>query len=300
MKVLVTGASGFVGQNLCTYLNLYGIEVGVLSRSQLNSIDLRHLEGYDAVVHLAGKAHDLKDTSTPDQYYEVNYELTRKLFDKFREADTQKFIFLSSVKAAADRVDGILSEEIIPAPSTHYGKSKLMAENYIHSQPISSEKSYYILRPCMIHGPGNKGNLNLLYKFVQTGIPYPLAGFHNQRSFLSVENLCYVIKKLLTEGAVESGTFNVADDGTLSTSELIRIIGRSLDKRIVAWKIPSVLIKTIAKIGDVLRLPFNSEKLDKLTENYVVSNEKIKRTYKIKLPIDIQDGIMTTAKSFKS
>jgi nucleoside-diphosphate-sugar epimerase len=94
-------------------------------------------------------------------------------------------------------VEGVLTEEVEPKPLTHYGKSKLMAEEYILSQPLSVGKSYYILRPCMIHGPGNKGNLNLLYQIVQKGIPYPLAAFENKRSFLSIENLCFIGAKTL-------------------------------------------------------------------------------------------------------
>jgi len=297
MKVKITGATGFVGQNLIPYLNKRNITTNELNRNELAQVlSLAHT---DVIIHLAGKAHDLKKTSNPEEYYEVNFELTKKLYDAFLNSDAKKFIFISSVKASADIVDGILTEDNIPNPITDYGKSKLMAEQYIQDQALPEGKSYCILRPCMIHGPGNKGNLNLLYKFVQKGIPYPLATFENKRSFLSVENLCFVIANLL-EKEIPLGVYNVADDKALSTSEVVKILASSVNKQARLWTIPSSLIRGLAKIGDVLRLPLNSERLNKLTENYIVSNEKIKSAINMSLPISTREGLLTTANSFKN
>ncbi|QPH41892.1 NAD-dependent epimerase/dehydratase family protein [Pedobacter endophyticus] len=294
--IFVTGASGFVGKNLLTYLPRYDENTKPLSRIDLfKNIDFDHS---DAMIHLAGKAHDLKKASNPDEYYEVNFELTKKLYDAFLRSDAKKFIFVSSVKAAADVVEGILTEETVPNPQTHYGKSKLMAEQYIQSQPLPEGKSYYILRPCMIHGPGNKGNLNLLYKFVQKGIPYPLAAFENKRSFLSVENLCYVIKELL-EKDVPSGVYNVADDDSLSTNEVVRILSESEGKKAKIWKVPANFIRFVAKLGDAIKLPLNTERLNKLTENYIVDNSKIKKAINSDLPISAKEGLKITANSFR-
>ena len=195
MKILITGASGFVGQNLLSYFK-DKFEITCLNRNDLaGDITSLSLNDNEAIIHLAGKAHDLKNVSQPNDYYQINYELTKKLYDAFLKSDAKKFIFISSVKAAADQVEGTLSETTPPNPQTHYGKSKLMAEQYIEAQPLPAGKAYYILRPCMIHGPGNKGNLNLLYHFVKKGIPYPLAAFQNKRSFLSIENLSFVIEE---------------------------------------------------------------------------------------------------------
>ena len=149
----------------------------------------------------------------------------------------------------------------------------------------------------MIHGPGNKGNLNLLYNFIQKGIPYPLASFENKRSFLSIENLCFIIAKLI-EDEIPSGIYHLADDGSLSTSEVVRILAASLEKRPKLWAIPRKLISGLAKIGDVLNLPLSTERLNKLTENYVVSNEKIKNALNTELPVSSQGGLSATAKSF--
>ena len=302
MNLTITGSTGFVGQNLLQYLKNY--QVKRLTRKQLtnpapDSYRDEQFNHSEAIIHLAGKAHDLKKTSNPDEYYQVNYELTKKLYDAFLKSDAKKFIFISSVKAAADSVDGILTEEHQPNPQTDYGKSKLMAEQYIQAQELPEGKSYYILRPCMIHGPGNKGNLNLLYRFVQKGVPYPLAAFENRRSFLSIENLCFVIEQLLKKD-IKSGVYNVADDEALSTNEVVKILAQASYKKAKLWKIPSAFIKILANVGDVLRLPLNSERLQKLTESYVVSNAKIKAALGIALPVNTTEGLMTTAKSFST
>jgi len=216
-NILVTGSSGFVGQNLRKYLTEHGISVQALSLKE--TLPPYSVYDADTIVHLAGKAHDLKNVSQPEEYYDVNFELTKKLYDAFLKSSAKKFIFISSVKASADQVEDVLKESDVPDPKTHYGKSKLMAEEYIQSQPLPEGKSYCILRPCMIHGPGNKGNLNLLYKLISKGIPYPLAAFENKRSFLSIENLCFVILEIVERNDIPSGIYQVADDEALSTNE---------------------------------------------------------------------------------
>lgn len=300
MKVLITGGTGFVGSNLTDYLSRSPeLEITIMSRKDLKSVNVLDLNGYSVIVHLAGMAHDLKNVATPKSYYDVNFELTKNLFDAFLTSDVNKFIFISSVKAALDKVSGILSEEVVPSPSTHYGKSKLMAERYIEEQSLSKGKSNYILRPCMIHGPGNKGNLNLLYNFVQKGIPYPLAAFNNNRSFLSIENLCFVIKELIFQN-IYSGIYNVADDETLSTNEVIKLVAEASNSKLRLWKLPMALIRNLAIFGDRFKLPLNSEILEKLTEDYIVDNRKIKSALQKNLPVDVIEGLIKTVQSFNN
>src|SRR5690242_11709807 len=239
MRVLITGSTGFVGQNLSEYLNLNGpnIQVIPISRIDLRSPRILNLSDGEVIVHLAGKAHELKNNFNSDEYYGINLELTKKIYDAFLKSTVKKFIFVSSVKAVADSVTGILTEDNVPSPQTHYGKSKLMAEEYIRKCSLPTWKSYYILRPCMIHGPHNKGNLNNLYKIATIGLPYPLAAFNNERSFLTIENLCFVIKELLERTDIPMGIYNVADNKPLSTNRVMEIIGEELSKKIRFFRV---------------------------------------------------------------
>lgn len=296
MKITITGATGFVGANLKNYLKASHIIFPMSVRYMPN----QHFEiKTDALIHLAGKAHDLKKVSRPSDYYEANFELTKQLFDSFLQSTVSVFIFMSTVKAVADTVEGILTEDTIPNPKTHYGIAKQQAEEYILSQQLPIGKRVYILRPCMIHGPGNKGNLNLLYQLVGKGLPWPLGAFENQRSFLSVENLCFVFKELLDNETIPSGVYQIADDKPLSTNELIQLLGTSLDKKSRIWNISSSWIKWVAKLGDYLYLPLNSERLQKLTENYVVNNHKIITAMGKTLPVTAEKGLLETFGSFR-
>lgn len=298
-QIRITGSNGFVGENLRPYLVELGFETSPISRDQFVNFNSEVLEQCDAVVHLAGKVHDLKGESCKAEFYEVNYELTKKLYDGFLQSNAKKFIFVSSVKAVADVCPGILMEDHLPAPNTDYGKSKLMAERYIEAQILPAGKSYYILRPCMIHGPGNKGNLNLFYKFVQKGIPYPLAAFQNRRSFLSVENLCFVISEFLSGKDVPSGVYNIADDEALSTNEVFSILASTLNNKPKLWHVPKVFVNLLSGIIGIFGMKLTKERLEKLTEDYLVSNDKIKHMLDVKLPVNSREGLIHTAKSFK-
>ena len=239
--------------------------------------------------------------SNPKEYYEVNFELTKRVFDAYLTSEAKVFIFLSSVKAVADSINEneILIEDVNPDPKTHYGKSKLLAENYIISVTIPSDKRVYILRPTMIHGPRNKGNLYLLYKLVQIGIPWPLGAFENQRSFCSIDNLSYVIDKIINNVNIPSGIYNISDDQSISTNEIIKLIAASKNKKTRILLISKNLILALARIGDIFKLPLNSERINKLTENFVVSNTKIKTALKIKsLPFSTKEGMIKTFETF--
>ena len=291
-SIFLTGSSGFIGQNFNLYFNnLYKI------RNYLRGSNIPINE--EIVVHLAGKAHDLNNVSDAKEYYEVNTDLTKFFFDSFINSDAKVFIFLSSVKAVADSVEGVLYENHIANPKTHYGKSKLLAEKYILSKQIPKGKRVYILRPCMIHGPKNKGNLNLLYKVVSMGFPWLLGSFNNKRSFCSIENLMFIIKEIIQLSHIPSGVYNISDDLPLSTNQVISIISKSKSSKPLIWKTPKYLIKYLAVLGDKIHLPLNSERLKKITESYVVSNKKIVQAIGKNLPINSEEGLFKTFKSFK-
>jgi nucleoside-diphosphate-sugar epimerase len=289
--IYITGSSGFVGKNLIKYFeNIYKFS----KYEKGNYISINQ----DIVIHLAGKAHDLKNVSDSSEYYSVNTEFTKQVFDSYLSSDASVFIILSSVKAVADEVRSELFEDFIPNPVTHYGKSKLLAEQYILSKNIPKGKRIYILRPCMIHGVGNKGNLNLLFKIVSKGLPWPLGAFENKRSFCGIDNLCFIINELIQNDQIPSGIYNVADDNPISTNELINLISENQLKKTLIWNTPKFLIKTLSKLGDFLKLPLNTERLKKLTETYIVSNKKIKNAINKELPLTAREGIMKTLNSF--
>ena len=246
MNILITGVYGFVGTNLVKALSkeheIFGLDIiapqkdGVKFTFGWEHLDGKEIPDVDAIIHLAGKAHDTKNQSAADVYFKVNTDLTKKIFDWYLAHPTaKKFIQFSTVKSAADRVEGdFLTEECIPTPVGPYGESKIAAENYIiekfapealkrpfhnftDEDAVVDGKKVYIMRPCMIHGPGNKGNLNLLYGVVSKGIPWPLGAFENRRSFTSIGNLQEVIKGLLTKD-VTSGIYHMGDDEALSTN----------------------------------------------------------------------------------
>ena len=324
MNILITGIHGFVGSNLVVALKnhhvLYGLDIiapekeGVVKTFawkdiETTSFPMQQLPQFDTIIHLAGKAHDTKNQSEAQVYFDINTGLTQKIFDFFLESKAKKFIFFSSVKAAADSVVGdMLREDVIPTPVGPYGESKIAAENYILDKlgvengevrvAMQRDKQVYILRPCMIHGPGNKGNLNLLYNVVKKGIPWPLGDFENKRSFTSIDNLCYVVEGLLTRD-IASGIYHMGDDEALSTNELIALMCEAMGKEPHIWKMNRKMMEGCAGLGTLLHLPLNTERLRKLTENYVVSNEKIKSALGIeKMPVRAAEGIMQTIRSF--
>ena len=195
MKVLITGAYGFVGSNLCRYLVEKGHVCHALDISAAKRDDVPYEKfftwdemlkddnafptgEYDAVVHLAGKAHDLKKVSSEQSYFDINVGLTEKIFNASK-GKIGRFIYFSSSKADAN--------------GNAYGRSKLAAEKFLDGRAI-------VLRPAMIHGPGNKGNLNLLWGLAKRGLPWPLAAFENRRSFASIGNVCAVVEALCERG----------------------------------------------------------------------------------------------------
>ena len=318
MKILITGIHGFVGSNLVKSLSqehtIYGLDIvspikeGVSFTFSWDDLESGIVPVVDAIIHLAGKAHDTKNQAASEVYFKVNTGLTQRIYDFFLKTSASKFIFFSTAKAVADKVEGILTEDVVPAPVGPYGESKIKAEEYIlgHMPDTSTgsvscgvtSKQVYILRPCMIHGPGNKGNLNLLYNVVKKGIPWPLGAFENRRTFTSIDNLSFVISGILTKD-VPSGIYNMGDDEALSTNELIEVICASLGKTAHIWKLPKGLMNGVAKVGGWLHLPLDPERLRKLTENYISSNAKIKSALGVdEMPVRAIDGLRKTLSSF--
>lgn len=299
MRIILTGSTGFVGTNLIKYFKKYNIEIISVYRNNFESFLSKHIFIKDDIIlHLAGLAHDTNNVLDPKKYYLVNTELTIKLFDVYLNSKASNFIFLSSIKAVADESTELIDELYLPTPTTPYGRSKKLAEDYINENGNKSNKKYIILRPTMIHGPGNKGNLNSLNNLIKMRIPWLLGSFENKRSLCSIDNLLFILKKLIYNIHIPSGTYNICDDLPLSTNEMVKILATSNNTKIKILKINRNVIIFIAKVGDIFNFSFNSEKLEKLTENFIVSNKKIKNTIGYDLPISSKDGLLKTANSF--
>ena len=284
MKFLITGAYGFVGTNLCKYLaekghECHALDIPAAKRDGVPYVsfytwdELDKLPVVDAVVHLAGKAHDLKKVASEQSYFDINVGLTEKIF---AAAKTTRFIYFSSSKADAN--------------GNAYGRSKLAAEQFLNGRAI-------VLRPAMIHGPGNKGNLNLLWGIARRGLPWPLAAFENKRSFTSIASICAAVEALCERG--ENGIYPIADDEMLSTNRLIELIAETCGKRAKLWRVPKGVMRMVAKIGDVLHLPLNTERIVKLTEDSFVNNSHLKSQLGWKrMPIRAEEGMRRTLRSF--
>lgn len=255
----------------------------------------------DVVIHLAEKVHDTKNQAEAQECFDINTGLTQKVYDYFLASEASKFIFLSSVKAAADRIfGGSLNEMVVPEPKGPYGESKLLAEQYLHKHWPDKEagKTVYIVRPCMLHGPGYIDNLNFLYRLVRKGIPWPLGIYENQQSFTSIDNLCFIVNGLIRQ-PVASGIYHISDDESLSTSSLIQLMGQLTGKKTRLWHLPVWFVKLVVMVGIFLYLPFDPERLAKLTDNYLVDNTKIKQALGTdRLPVSVREGLVRTLKSF--
>lgn len=298
-KVAITGSSGFLGGNISLILSQSGCHCFPVKRKTNTSFeDLSSFTECDSIIHLAAKVHDLKGLARKTDFFDSNLELTKEIYDFFLSSNCQRFIFFSSIAAVTSECNDVLLESDHPEPTTLYGKSKLAAEQYILSKSLPKNKRVYILRPSMVHGPNNKGNLNLLVNIIRKGVPYPLGLFKNKRSFTSVDNVSFVVKELL-ENEIESGIYNLADDTPLSTESIVRMIGDVNNQKARIWNVPCWIVKLAAHLGDGMKLPFNTVRLSKLTDNYIVSNAKIKAAIGKELPVSAEEGLMKTLKSFK-
>jgi nucleoside-diphosphate-sugar epimerase len=271
----------------------------------VNSVNIKSeihpsvLENCDVFIHLAGIAHDVKGKYTYEDYLSANYILTKDLYDIFLKSNAKIFIFFSSIKAVTDHSDEILTEKIFPNPKTAYGESKLLAENYILNHSCKENQKAFIIRPCMIHGKNNKGNLNDLYKFIKLGLPWPFGLYENKRSFCSIDNLLFVIEKLISIENIQSGIYNMADSEPLSTNEVVAMIANSQNRKLNKINIPIKLIKLLGRLGDLFNSPFNSLKIEKLTQNFVVSNHEILKQINSNLPLTAKEGLAKTLFHYK-
>lgn len=301
MKIAIFGSSGFIGKNLVESLqqNDDVQEISLRNHAWKNDIDAKT----EVFINLVGKAHDHKGTATEKDYYFANVELAQQLFEIFKKSEAKLFIHISSLAALEEFESTKPLEETAECnPISLYGKSKREAEKWLLKEELPEDKKLIIIRPPMVHGPGDKGNLGLLYKIISKKIPYPLASFNNERSFISIDNFNFYIKKIIEKNEnLENGIYHISDNETVATNEIIEVIKKVENIKISNLSIPKSMIKGLARIGDFVPIPLNSKKLKKLTNNLLVSNQKIKTALEIeKLPLTATEGLEKTIKSFKN
>jgi nucleoside-diphosphate-sugar epimerase len=300
MKVAVFGSSGFIGKNVVTSLQkickVY--EISLRNSSWVNDVEV----DTKVFLNLVGKAHDHDKIATKEDFFHVNFDFVKDIFKAFINSDANLFIHISSIAAVEEfESKSPLTEENVCRPYSWYGKSKREAELWLMKQNLPEGKKMIILRPPMVHGEGDKGNLLLLYRLISKGIPYPLASFQNRRSFVSIENFCFFIKEIINRpDSLSNRIYHISDDDLVSTNEIINIIKQVTKKNTLDVSLPKVLVKTLAKIGDFLPIPLNSIRLKKMTSDFIVSNQKIKSELGIgKLPLTAKEGLIKTIKNIK-
>jgi nucleoside-diphosphate-sugar epimerase len=289
MKVLVTGPTGFVGKALVEKLKADGHEVVAAGRAESGAIETTRwddvLPGVDTIVHLAARVHQMRDTSVDPlvAFRAVNRDATVRLGEAARKHGVKRFIFLSSVKAAVDKtgIEGV-DETMPPVPQSPYGISKLEAEQALLSMP---EIGPVILRPPLIYGPGAKGNLAGLARLIKRGIPLPVGGIDNRRSFLGLGNLVAAIEAALIAPDIEGQVFYVADDKSLSTAELVRALGVSLGRN------NPILFININILNIIAKLFSQQERLARLTDSLVIENDKFKAATGWRPVISLQEEL---------
>jgi nucleoside-diphosphate-sugar epimerase len=261
-RILVTGASGFVGRPLVKALRDGGSPVRAAVRDPDRSglagevevvrvcdfsqpVDWAPmLEGVERVVHLAGIAHVGPGVAS-DAYDRVNHRATADLAAACTQAGVRRLVFVSSVRAqSGSEADHILRETDVPAPTEPYGRSKLAGEEAVRA----GATEWTILRPVVIYGPGAKGNLAQLERIADTPLPLPLAGLTNRRSLLGMGNLIAAIKHVLIEAQCARRTFLVADPEPVTLADMVMALRNGLGRPPRVFALPSALIAVPLKL----------------------------------------------------
>ena len=315
MKLLITGANGFVGAHLCRYFGAvpdYEV-VGAVreSRGQSQMIAVgdisegtdwqEALHGCDAVIHCAGQAGDNSQASDmdgskeiADTCYAVNYLATRRLLECARDSGVKKFIYFSSVKVHGEctKKGRSIAEHDPFKPSDRYAKSKVMTEQFIATVAKSWSMDIIVIRPPLIYGPGVKGNFRTLLKLANTAYPLPFGAIRAPRSMLSVYNLADFVDTCLRAKPDVSGAFLVSDNENLSVSALVSEMRRVMGRPARLLPVPKSFFVF------VVRILLGSDKVKRLTGDLVVSSGKARQELSWNPPHPAQEAIKKTAEHF--
>jgi UDP-glucose 4-epimerase len=302
-RILITGATGFVGRRLLKSLDLSESEVCILSRTinsdyktiicdfEQDEVPLTALESIDTVFHLAGFAHDMSNASKiKDLYYKINVNSTIQLAKLAVQSGVKKFIFVSSVKAGGVAIPGkCLSENDQGEPEGVYGKTKREAELKLLEISQNSDMHVSIVRPSLVYGPGVKGNLKLMLSGIERGWFPPLPDVRNLRSMVHVDDLVRSILFVSNNKCANREIFIVTDGTPYSSREIYKYMCKALKKRVPKWHVPFFLFSVISYMNSSVRYRVNkllgdecysSEKLQSLGFKTQKSLENFNETYK--------------------
>lgn len=313
-SVLVTGGTGFIGSHLLLALNEKNLPITLAVRRHIsNSLNTAHkvvnistvdettdwtgtLKEVDTVIHLAARAHQLNDQSLDPEaeFLRINCEGTRTLAKQAIAAGVKHFIFISSIGAMATLSDTIISEESPCQPDTTYGRSKLSAESALIELCQNTQMNWTILRPTLVYGPNNPGNMKRLFALVTKNLPLPFGSILNSRSLLYVGNLVDAIIKCIEDARAKNQTFIVSDGEDLSTSELIFRMGNAMGKKTLLLPFPPSLLRLAAKMIK------KEEVADRLLGSLQVDSSKIRQMLDWTPPYTVDQGLQATADWFKS
>lgn len=303
-RILITGIRGFIG----TCLAARAEADGWLIRGVLRQYDGTDgvvvgdigpttewgaaLEGIDTVVHLAARAHVMKDcmTDISTAYWAVNVEGTERLARQAAGAGIRRFIYLSSIKVNGELTKELpFSENSPPTPADAYGVSKLRAEEVLRRIAGKNGMEVVIVRPPLVYGPGVKANFLSMMHWLARGIPLPLGSIDNIRSLVALDNLVDLIVTCLDHPAAANQTFLVSDDEDLSTTELLRRLGNALDSPARLIPVPPKLLQWGAKL-------FGKKDIaQRLLGNLQVDISKTKEHLGWEPPISVDEGLKKTA-----
>lgn len=321
-KILITGPTGFIASHLIPYLLNQGHQIRAALRNsskllppEVTPIVVGEIDGktdwkealrdIDTVIHLAARAHILNDKSpNPEaEFFTVNTEGTANLVRQSITAGIKNFIFISSIGAMATLSNQPLTENSPCNPDTPYGRSKLQGEKTLIQLASPSNMTWTILRPTLVYGPGNPGNMERLIKLINRSLPLPFGSVKNRRSLIYVGNLIDAIATSLTHPNAKNQTFIVSDGQDLSTPELIQKIAKYLEKPCHLLPTPLSLLKLVGYLGNIGQLllhrslPLNSQTIDRLLGSLIVDPTHIKSRLNWQPPFTIDEGLFQTLRS---